>query len=205
MRLFSIQLVEGDKWMARAEHLATAFRTVQPDRGHIYSEDGRLLSTSVPDYEIRMDLRADGLTPELIASELDPLCQALSRMFGDRSPEAYRRDLLDARSRGDRYHLVQRHVGYEQVQRLKEFPLFRRGRNASGLIIEKHTVRVHPFGRLAARTVGYVLRDSSAIGLEGGYRPLVARRDRSTPRTPAHRRGMDARGGWQRPGPRARQ
>ena len=169
VKLFTIQFVEGARWSARAERLATSFRTVQPDRGHIYSEDGRLLSTSVPDYEIRMDLRADGLTDEVVASEIDPLCHALSAMFGDRSAEAYRRDLLEARSRNDRYHLVQRHVDYEHVQELKEFPLFRRGRYVSGLIIEKHTVRVHPFGRLAARTVGYVLRDSSAIGLEGGY------------------------------------
>lgn len=36
---------------------------------------------------------------------------------------------------------------------------------------EKRLVRMRPFGRLAARSVGYVLRDSSAlaIGLEGGY------------------------------------
>ncbi|MBK6756024.1 MAG: hypothetical protein IPG69_21120 [Flavobacteriales bacterium] len=48
VKLFTIQLVEGDKWVARSEHVATAYRTVQPDRGHIYSEDGRFLSTSVP-------------------------------------------------------------------------------------------------------------------------------------------------------------
>ncbi|MCB9171203.1 MAG: transpeptidase family protein [Flavobacteriales bacterium] len=169
IKLFTIQFVEGERWMARAQHLAMSYRTVQPDRGHIYSEDGRLLSTSVPDYEIRMDMRADGLTDEVIASDLDPLCHALAAMFGDRSAETYRRDLLEARSHNDRYHLVQRHVDHEQVQELKKFPLFDRGRYGSGLIIEKHTVRVHPFGRLAARTVGYVLRDSSAIGLEGGY------------------------------------
>ena len=47
VKLFTIQLVEGDKWRAKAEVVSTTYRTVQPDRGHIYSEDGRLLATSV--------------------------------------------------------------------------------------------------------------------------------------------------------------
>ena len=93
VKLFTIQLVEGDKWVARSEHVATAYRTVQPDRGHIYSEDGRFLSTSVPEYEVRMDLMADGLSDELFRAELDPLCQALSELFADRTAADYRRDL----------------------------------------------------------------------------------------------------------------
>ncbi|MBK9762203.1 MAG: hypothetical protein IPO87_02300 [Flavobacteriales bacterium] len=54
VKLFTIQLVEGDKWRARAETVSTTYRIVQPDRGHIYSEDGRLLATSVPEYDVRM-------------------------------------------------------------------------------------------------------------------------------------------------------
>ncbi|HQW85976.1 MAG TPA: penicillin-binding protein [Flavobacteriales bacterium] len=169
VQLFTIQLVEGERWTARAEHVATAYRTVQPDRGHIYSEDGRLLSTSVPEYEVRMDMMADGLSDELLRAEIDELCQALSDLFGDRTAAEYRRDLLAARARRDRYHLVKRKVDHEQLQVVKDMPLYRRGRYASGLILEKRTVRVRPFGRLAARSVGYVLKDSSAIGIEGGF------------------------------------
>ena len=169
VKLFTIQLVEGDKWVARAEHVATAYRTVQPDRGHIYSEDGRFLSTSVPEYEVRMDLMADGLSDELFRAELDPLCQALSELFADRTTADYRRDLLAARASHDRYHLIKRKVDHEQLQRMKAIPLFKRGRYASGMIVEKRTVRMRPFGRLASRTVGYVLKDSTTIGLESGY------------------------------------
>jgi cell division protein FtsI (penicillin-binding protein 3) len=48
VKLFTIQLVEGDKWRAKAEVVSTTYRTVQPDRGHIYSEDGRCWPPACP-------------------------------------------------------------------------------------------------------------------------------------------------------------
>lgn len=169
VKLFSIQLVEGDKWRAKAVNVATAMRSVQSERGHIFSDDDRLLATSVPEYEIRMDMQADGLTNEAFNTNLDSLCWGLSKLFGDRSMQEYRRDLLDAHARGDRYHLIKRRCDHEQLQALRQLPLFRLGRHRSGFIADKHMVRIRPFGRLAARTVGYLLRDSTAVGLEAGY------------------------------------
>ncbi|MCB0770660.1 MAG: transpeptidase family protein [Flavobacteriales bacterium] len=169
VKLFTIQLVEGEKWLARAETVSTTYRIVPPDRGHIYSEDGRLLATSVPEYEIRMDMVPNGLTDELFREHIDSLCIHLSDLFGDRTPAEYKRDLIDARHRRERYHLVKRKADHTQVQALRTFPLFNLGRYKGGLITEKRTARMRPFGRLAARSVGYLLRDSSTVGLEGGY------------------------------------
>jgi cell division protein FtsI (penicillin-binding protein 3) len=169
VKLFTIQLVEGDKWRAKAETVSTTYRTVQPDRGHIYSEDGRLLATSVPEYDVRMDMVTDALTDELFRANIDSLSWHLAELFGDRTQAEYKRDLMDARARRERYYMVKRKADHTQVQQLRTFPLYRLGRFKSGLVTEKRTVRVRPFGRLAARTVGYVLRDSSAIGLEAGY------------------------------------
>lgn len=169
VKLFTIQLLEGDKWRAKAEQVSTTYRTVQPDRGHIYSEDGRLLATSVPEYDVRMDMAADALTDELFNAHVDSLAWHLAQLFGDRTAADYERDLRQARARRERYHLVKRKADHTQVQQLRTFPLFRLGRYKSGLVTEKRTVRVRPFGRLAARTVGYVLRDSNMVGLEAGY------------------------------------
>ncbi|HPF89345.1 MAG TPA: penicillin-binding protein [Flavobacteriales bacterium] len=169
VKLFTIQIAEGEKWLAKAGTVSTTYRTVQPDRGHIYSEDGRLLATSVPEYDVRMDMMASGLTDELFRDNIDSLSERLSDLFGDRSTTEYKRDLTDARHRKERYHLVKRRADHTQVQQLRTFPLFRLGRYKGGLLTEKWTVRVHPFGRLASRSVGYVLRDSTTLGLEGGY------------------------------------
>jgi cell division protein FtsI (penicillin-binding protein 3) len=169
VKLFSIQIMEGDKWRAKAVNVATAMRSVQSERGHIFSDDDRLLATSVPEYEIRMDMRADGLTAAAFASNVDSLSWELSELFGDRTMQEYRRDLIDAHARGERYYLIKRRCDHEQLQAMKRMPLFRLGRNRSGFIADKHMVRIRPFGRLASRTVGYLLKDSTAIGLEAGY------------------------------------
>jgi cell division protein FtsI (penicillin-binding protein 3) len=171
VKLFTIQLVEGEKWRAKADNVATTFRVVQPDRGHIYSEDGRLLATSVPEYEIRMDMVPDGLSDEIFRANIDSLSRCLADLFGDRSAQEYKRDLSDARKRRERYYLVKRKADHTQVQRLRTFPIYDLGRFKGGLIAEKRTVRVRPFGRLASRTVGYALRDTNlmAVGLEGGF------------------------------------
>lgn len=169
VKLFTIQLVEGDKWRARAETVSTTYRIVQPDRGHIYSEDGRLLATSVPEYDVRMDMMPNGMTDELFRSNVDSLSVRLADLFKDRTASEYKRDLTDARYRKERYYLVKRNVDHTQVQVLRTFPLFDLGRYRGGLVTEKRTVRMRPFGRLASRSVGYVLRDSSKVGLEGGY------------------------------------
>ncbi len=170
-RLFHIQLVQGEKWVAKAGTVSTAYRVVQPDRGHIYSEDGRLLATSVPEYEIRMDMVPDGLTDEIFRTNVDSLAWYLSDLFRDRNASEYKRELVDARHRKERYFLIRRKADHTQVQRLRTFPIFILGRYKGGLIAEKRTVRVKPFGRLASRTVGYAPRDTNvmSVGLEGGF------------------------------------
>ncbi len=169
-KLFTIQLVEGDRWMARAEKVATSYRSVQPDRGHIFSEDGRLLATSVPEYGVYMDLKADGLTDALFSAHIDSLAWCLSNLFGERSAAELRRELIDARHGGERYHIIQRRCDHVKMLELKRFPLFRLGRYKSGLIITKSERRIQPFGRKARRTIGKPGENGKkAFGLEGGF------------------------------------
>ena len=44
-------------------------------------DDDRLLATSVPEYEIRMDMRADGLTDDVWSKGLDSLSVGLMIIF----------------------------------------------------------------------------------------------------------------------------
>jgi cell division protein FtsI (penicillin-binding protein 3) len=169
VKLFTIQLIEGEQWAQRARQVAMDMRPVQPDRGHIVAEDGRMLATSVPEYELRMDTRADGLTEDLFATRVDSLARGLSALFGDRSAAAYSADLRAARARSDRYHLIKRKVDHVQMQAVGQLPLFRLGKYKGGLVQVRSTARMHPFGRLAERTVGKLLKDGSGNGLEAGF------------------------------------
>jgi len=169
VRMFTIQLVEADDWLARAEQVTTAYRDVLPDRGHIYSDDGRLLATSVPEYEIRFDTRADGIKQSVWDEGIDSLSWHLADLFKDRSAREYKRDLMNARADNARYHLIRRKVQHETVKQIKQFPIWRKGRFKGGLVIEKSTMRVRPFGRLAARSVGYLLKNGKTVGLEAAF------------------------------------
>ena len=58
-----LQLFEKDRW-AQAENSTVKHTEIEPNRGNIYSSDGRLLAVSVPYYEIRMDFQSESFTRE---------------------------------------------------------------------------------------------------------------------------------------------
>src|SRR5689334_16932290 len=80
-QILKIQFAEGDKWRERADSLTLDIRNIAASRGNIFSSDGRLISTSVPIYDIRMDTRTSGLTPEIFNSNIDSLSISLSLLF----------------------------------------------------------------------------------------------------------------------------
>ena len=172
--ILTIQFVQGEHWSKRARNLTTKYRDVKAVRGNVYSRDGSLLATSVPIYEIRMDMQVEAMDDYDFYSHVDSLAWHLSRLFRDRSAQSYRSDLVAARKRGDRYYLVKRNVDYNDLQKVKTFPLFRRGRFKGGVIYEKQTVRVRPFGLLARRTIGYEVDGVTPVGLEGAYSEYLA-------------------------------
>lgn len=173
VRIFIIQFVEGEEWSEKSKYLTTDLKNIEAVRGNIYAEDGSLLATSIPVYEIRMDPTVQKLTDEIFAAEVDSLAWHLSKMFGDRSQAQYRNLLYKARREGNRYKLIQRKVNYNQVKKLRNFPIFRRGRNKGGLIVEKQNVRQRPYDVLAARTIGYDREEVQPVGLEGAYREVL--------------------------------
>ena len=70
---FRIQTVQGDYWKNLADSLTTAYRSIEADRGNIYAEDGNLLATSIPFYEIRMDPNSSALDNKTFYRDVDSL------------------------------------------------------------------------------------------------------------------------------------
>ncbi len=171
---FRIQFVEGDKWRQLAKDLGTSYETIQATRGNIYAEDGSLLATSVPVYDIRMDMKADGLTPAVFTQGVDSLAFLLSKTFGDASKAQYLRQLKQARADGKRYFLVKRKVTYNQMKGMKHWPLFRLGKYKGGCIIIEQERRQKPFKILAERTIGYSREGVAPVGLEGAYNDILS-------------------------------
>lgn len=165
-----LQFFERDKWN-KEENSVIRHMALEPNRGNIYSSDGRLLAVDVPYYEIRMDFRSGSFNDETFYAGVDALSKELSNLFKDREWTSYKRELVRAHTTGKRYYLVKRRVSYAQLQKVKTFPIFCLGKNAGGVIYEQHTRRVRPYELLASRTVGYTMHDDykSVVGIEGAY------------------------------------
>jgi cell division protein FtsI (penicillin-binding protein 3) len=171
VRLCDVQFVEGQKWRAMADSLSTKYINVEAARGNIYSNDGSLLATSVPEYELRMDAFAGGIVDnEIFYSKVDSLALSLSGFFKDKSPKEYARLLRSARRDSARYLLIKRKVNYQDLKMVRSFPLFNVGKYTGGLIAIQQNKRILPFQALAARTIGYKNKNvSNAVGLEGSF------------------------------------
>ncbi|TAL59363.1 MAG: PASTA domain-containing protein [Bacteroidetes bacterium] len=168
VRVVKIQVSEGDFWKKRANELTLHYANIEAVRGSIFDINGQLLATSLPYYEVAADLNTDAITDEIFDSNVDSLSYCLSNLFADRTKAQYQRELINAKVSGDRYHTLYNNASYKQLQKLKTFPLFRKGRNKGGLIYTQKGKRELPFKFLASRTIGYC-KEGTKVGLEGSY------------------------------------
>ncbi|MFO8067299.1 MAG: penicillin-binding protein [Bacteroidales bacterium] len=169
LKVIYIQVVQGEHYREMARSITTRYVDIEALRGDICAEDGRLMATSIPVYEIRMDLSSGVISAEVFNGKIDSLSYSLARLFQDRSPREYKNSLINARRNQERYYLLKRNVNYYQVNALKSFPILNLGRYKGGLIIVENKRREMPFKSLAARTIGYE-RGGAFVGLEGAYR-----------------------------------
>lgn len=170
-RIIFLQFVEVGTLAKKALQLSVKDIEIMPNRGDILACDGRLLATSVPYYEIRVDVSKNTIPRDVFLDNIDSLAYRLSRIFLDKPKGAYKRELQLARAENNRYYLLKRKADYSQLKQLRTAPLFRLGKNKGGLIVVQNGVRFLPHGELAARTVGYLSKseEGSVVGIEGSY------------------------------------
>lgn len=174
-KLCHLQFAQGAKWKAMADSLSTRYVNIDAARGNIFAVDGSLLATSVPEYELHMDMLAGGIADDKVFySKVDSLAMKMSAFFGDRSTSEYSRILRDARKDSLRYQLIRRRVSYQDLKKIRKFPMFNLGRYKGGLIIVQQNKRILPFRTLAARTIGYNNANvKNPVGLEGAYADYI--------------------------------
>ncbi len=183
-RAIYIQQFQGAYWRSKSDSLHTRLMPMQAERGTIYSEDGDMLSTSVPYFDIYIDFGADGLREKKgirFTTYVDSLSIALAGFFKDKKTAAYKKELQAGYRAKDRYYELRKNLTFEEYKTLRTFPLVNQGRNKSGFIAEVKNKRLNPFGLLANRTIG-LSRDyinpngkvvSQNVGLERTYDTLL--------------------------------
>lgn len=174
-QIIDLQFNQKDKYLAISLEQSTKWRVIQASRGNIYADDGSLLATSIPKYELRLDTRVETITNEYFNAHVDSLSWYLSSTFMDKTQSEWRNYLIAARNRGDRYLLLKKNVDYHIVKEMEDWPIFNLGKYKGGFIKIENFKREIPFGQLAARTIGYVNREAKVkIGLEGTYDSLLS-------------------------------
>ena len=171
IQMCRLQFVQGEKWKSMASKMSTRYEIVEATRGNILSEDGALLATSVPEYELHMDMFAGGIVEDKsFYSKVDSLAASLANLYPDHSERYYSRMLREARKDSSRYQLIRRKVTFQELKQIRKFPIFSMGKYKGGLIVQQQNKRILPFRSLAARTIGYKNENvKNPVGLEGAY------------------------------------
>ena len=175
-KAFYIQQVQGKYWTSMSDSLHQKIEEVDAERGTIYSEDGQMLSTSIPQFDVYIDFGAEGLrekSGKRFRENLDSLSIALSNLFKDKSVGDYKQILQQGYKEQDRYFELRKNMSFREYQALRKFPLVKLGRNKSGFIAEDRTIRLNPYKLLAYRTVGLDRENAQKIGLEQTYDSLL--------------------------------
>jgi len=174
-QLCRVQFIQGKKWKAMSAKLSTRYEAVEAARGNIISVDGSLLATSVPEYELHMDMLAGGIADDdVFYGKVDSLALKLSQLYPDKTEKEYSRMLRNGRHDGARYLLIRRKVTYQELKQVRKFPLFNLGKYRGGLIVVEQNKRILPFKSLAARTIGYKNENvANGVGLEGAFAKYI--------------------------------
>lgn len=175
-RAFYIQKFEGSYWRSISDSLHQKFVELDAERGTIYSEDGQMLSTSIPFFDIYIDFGAEGLRDKggkRFKENVDSFSIALASFFKDKPSSLYKKELKEGYRKKNRYYLLKKGISFDQYKEFRTFPLVKLGRNKSGVIIETKTKRLNPFGLLARRTIGLARENAQNVGLERTYDSLL--------------------------------
>jgi len=161
-KLFLVQTVDTGKWEEIIRNLENNESVIPARRGNICAEDGSILATSVPYYQLRMDLSALRVRKVFekysgkFSSEVSDFFNVSERYFKVRLLKAYK-------NKSKWFLLDSKKLDYRQLNEFKKLEMMNRSYFGSGLIVVGESERIMPYGDMASRTIG-----SLSKGLYGG-------------------------------------
>ncbi len=169
-KLFSVQFLQGDKYRDLVEKRDVKNVTIPANRGNVYADDGSLLATSIPKYNIAIDAVVAPVNK--FEEFIKPLCDSLSNYSG-KSSRYYEKLIRKARVNKNQYLLLAKNINYTDYMRFRNFPLLKLGAIPGGLIVNQKTKREFPMGEIAQRSIGYERFDDEGnvtrAGIDGAF------------------------------------
>ena len=151
--ILKIQNLKTDRWKEIAKNIKENTTDIPAIRGNICADDGSILATSIPYYEIRFDLKADRVA-EVFEKNADQFATEMSNFFRTSKSRFMNRLRADF-NKGNRWFLVdEKRLNHNELQQFKKLGSLDRRIFGSGLIIIAENKRVLPHNELASRTIG---------------------------------------------------
>ena len=141
VQMIILKVVQHDKWQSIYEDL-TIHKTIQPKRGDIFSADGKLMATSIPYYDVTIDLRTKGwdrfFKHGIHVSEtnkiiLDSICTGIHKLIPSKAIWTIKSELRDRYNNKNQFYFP-KPLNFVQWQYLKSLPFFRESRYVCGLV-----------------------------------------------------------------------
>ena len=177
-QVIKIDTVDRAYWIEQGEEYSIRKQTVKAQRGNILADDGSLLATSIPYFDIRVDFGSEAMKDEYFNQHVDSLAYYLRKdIWPHKSIGQIKSELKAARADRVRSFLIERNADFNLVEKVKQYPLLSLGGYKGGLVLERKSSRLKPHGTLASRTVGRMAGDRNPIGLEMYYDDLLGGRD----------------------------
>jgi cell division protein FtsI (penicillin-binding protein 3) len=162
-----VQVVNGPQLRSMARNMNLRNDTLFAERGNIYSEDGVLLCSTIPQFDLHIDFSV--IKKDTFDKYKDTLAESFSAILKDKSKAAYLYELTAEFNDTARYYELAHNLPYYDYQLIKQLPIMKLGSRRGGLVVEQKNKRINPFNVMALRTIGLWRKNSQVIGLEATY------------------------------------
>ena len=139
--------------------------TLKAARGNLYASDGSILATTVMRYDVFLDFKT--IKDTVYTNNIGALTDSLSKMFGKPRAE-FRKKFDEQRRKKNQYYTLVRGLDFDQYDRIRKFPIFKKGKNKGGFIIDRNYKRELATSEIGSGTIGI---DNGVVkaGLEGAF------------------------------------
>lgn len=139
--------------------------TLKAARGNLFASDGSILATTVMRYDIYLDFKT--IKDTLYSNNISALTDSLGKMFG-KSKIEFRKRFDEQRKKKNQYYMLVKGLDFDQYDRIRKFPIFKKGKNKGGFIVDRNYKRELATSEIGAGTIGMDNGEVKA-GLEGAF------------------------------------
>lgn len=149
------------------DYINSNFRTatLKAARGNLFASDGSILATTVMRYDIYLDFKT--IKDSVYNNNILALTDSLGKMF-DKPRMEFRKKFDEQKKKKNQYYSLVKGLDFDQYDRIRNFPIFKKGKNKGGFIVERNYKRELATTEIGSGTIG-IDNGELKSGLEGAF------------------------------------